>query len=49
VDEAAAKALCARAPAGKVALYALSAAGELDEAAHRATAGRLTERIREVF
>ena len=49
VDEFAAAALRARAPAGKVALYALSTAGEEHEASHRATAQRLAAKIKEVF
>lgn len=49
VDEAAAAALRGRAPAGKIALYALSAATEPDEAAHRATAQRLAAKIKGVL
>jgi glycerate 2-kinase len=49
IEESAAAALRARAPAGKVALYALSTAGEEHTAAHRATAHRLAAKIKEVF
>ena len=49
VDESAAATLRSRAPAGKVALHALSTAGEPAELSHRATAHRLTAKIKEVF
>lgn len=49
VDEVAATALRARAPAGKVALYSLSTAGEDHESSHRATAHRLAAKIKAVF
>jgi glycerate kinase len=49
VDESAAASLRARAPEGKVALYALSTSGEAAETSHRATAHRLTIKIKEVF
>jgi len=49
VDESSAATLRSRAPAGKVALYALSQAGEEHESSHRATAHRLAAKIKEVF
>lgn len=49
MDERAAAELRARASAGKVALYALSAENEPEEEAHRATAVRLGAKIKEVL
>ena len=49
VDESAAATLRARAPAGKVALHALSSAQEPAELSHRATAHRLAVKIKEIF